>query len=177
MKTNLDLIRIIFLFALMLIQPGGISCAQESEKDKYIVGWVEYVTLFPDHLKIKAKLDTGAKNSSLNAAHIVEFKRAGATFVRFELTNWKGRTETIEAPVIRMAKIKQHNSKPERRPVIQIGICLGRVYKQVEVNLVNRSNFNYQLLIGRSFLKGQFAVDPSKTFTINTDCQKVLQNE
>jgi hypothetical protein len=171
------MIRIIFLFTLLLFQPGGLVCAQDSEKDKYVVGWIEYATLLPENLKIKAKLDTGARNSSLNAAHIVEFKRGGDMFARFELTNWKGRSETIEARVIRIAKIKQHNSEPERRPVIRIGICLGQVYREVEVNLVNRSNFNYQLLIGRSFLKGKFVVDPSKTFTIKTDCRKVIQDE
>ncbi|UCD82655.1 MAG: ATP-dependent zinc protease, partial [Desulfobacterales bacterium] len=65
----------------------------------------------------------------------------------------------------------------ERRPVIRIGICLEKVYKEVEVNLVNRSKFNYQMLIGRSFLEGEFAVDPAKTLTIKTDCRKVLLNE
>jgi len=165
-------IQIVFAASLVLGYPFS-SIAEV----KQMVGWVEYATIYPGNLKIKAKLDTGARNSSLNAVNIVEFKRAGETFVRFDLTNWKGRTETIEAKVIRMAKIKQHNSEPERRPVIWIGICLGKVYKEVEVNLVNRSKFVYQLLIGRSFLKDEFAVDPAKTFTIKTDCRKVLLNE
>jgi hypothetical protein len=177
MKARLEVIRIIFLFCIVFFQPGDILYAHAQENDKYVVGWIEYVTLFPENFKVKAKLDTGARNSSLNAVDIAEFKRGEDTFVRFEVMNWKGRTETIEAQVIRTAKIKQHDSKPEHRPVIRIGICLGQVYREVEVNLVNRSNFNYQLLIGRSFLKGKFTVDPSKTFTIKTDCRKVLQDE
>ena len=167
----------IILFSLILIHIIGSTAALSSQQTKQIVGWIEYVTILPQNLKIKAKLDTGARHSSLNAVNIVEFKRGGETFVRFDLTNWKGRTETIEAKVIRMGKIKQHNSEPERRPVIRIGICLEKVYKEVEINLENRSNFNYQILIGRSFLKGEFAVDPAKTFTIKTDCRKVLLNE
>jgi hypothetical protein len=177
MKKHIRIIRIILLFSLIPFYLTGIPHARSSEKDKPIVGWIEYVTILPENLKIKAKLDTGARNSSLNAVNIVEFERAGEKYVRFDLTNWKGRTETIEAKLIRMAKIKQHDSAPEHRPVIRIGICLERVYREVEVNLVNRSNFNYQMLIGRSFLKGAFAVDPSKTFTIKTDCRKVLLNE
>jgi hypothetical protein len=177
MKARLEVIRNILLFCIVLFQSGGNLYALAQQNDKYVVGWIEYVALFPKNLKIKAKLDTGARHSSLNAVNIAEFKRGENTFVRFEVTNWKGRTEKIEAPVIRMAKIKQHNSEPERRPVIRIGICLGQIYREAEVNLVNRSNFNYQLLIGRSFLRGKFVVDPSKTFTIKTDCQKVLQDE
>ncbi|MBT8365249.1 MAG: ATP-dependent zinc protease [Deltaproteobacteria bacterium] len=177
MKKHIGIIRIILLFSLIPFYLTDIPHARSSEKDKQIIGWIEYVTILPENLKIKAKLDTGARNSSLNAVNIVEVKRGGDTFVRFDLTNWKGRIETMEAKVIRMAKIKQHNSELERRPVIRIGICLDKVYKEVEVNLVDRSNFNYQLLIGRSFLKGEFAIDPSKTFTIKTDCRKVLRNE
>jgi hypothetical protein len=145
--------------------------------EKQIVGWVEYVNIYPGNIKIKAKLDTGARNSSLNALNVAEFNRGEEIFVRFDLTNWKGRTETIEAKVIRMVKIKRHNSEPDHRPVIRLGVCLGKVYKEVEVNLVNRSNFIYQLLIGRSFIKGEFAVDPAKTFTIKSDCRKVQLDE
>jgi hypothetical protein len=183
MKKRIRIKRFILSFSLIVVLFIGVSNelalqkALASEKDRHIVGWIEYVTILPDNLRIKAKLDTGAKNSSLNAANIVEFKRGGEAFVRFDIANWNGRTETIEVKVIRIAKIKQHNSVPELRLVIRIGICLGMVYKEVEVNLVNRSNFNYQLLIGRSFLRGDFAVDPSKTFTIKTKCQKVMLDE
>jgi hypothetical protein len=177
MKRQIRIIRIIVLVFLVTFYLSGFLQAQSSGKDKLVVGWIENVTILPENLKLKAKLDTGARNSSLNAVNIIEFKRGGDTFVRFDIINSKGRPGTIEAKVIRMAKIKVHNSEPARRPVIRIGICLEKVYKEVEINLVNRSNFNYQLLIGRSYLKGAFVVDPSKTFTIKTDCRKVLPNE
>ena len=177
MKKHIRIIMSIILFSLILIHLIGSPAALSSEKAKPVAGWVEYVMILPENLKIKAKLDTGARHSSLNAVNIVEFKRSGDIFVRFDLTNWKGRTETIEAKVIRMAKIKQHNSEPKLRPVIRIGICMKKIYKEVEVNLVNRSNFKYQLLIGRSFLSGAFVIDPSKTFIVKTDCTKDLPNE
>jgi len=52
-----------------------------------------------------------------------------------------------------------------------LGICLGSVYKEVEVNLVDRSNFNYQLLIGRNYLANSFLVDPSLTFSTKSKCK------
>jgi hypothetical protein len=177
MKQHSRLIRIIVLFSFILIHIAGGFAASSSEKGKQIVGWIEYVTILPENLTIKAKLDTGARNSSLNAVRIVEFKRGDDPFVRFDLTNWQGRSETVEAKVVRITKIKQHNSDPELRPVIRLGICLHKICKEVEVNLVNRSNFNYQLLIGRSYLKGDFVVDPSKTFTIKTGAAKALPDE
>jgi hypothetical protein len=142
--------------------------------EKHTVGWVENVILFPGNLKIKAKLDTGARNSSLNANHIEEFERDGAKWVRFRVENWKGQTVSFESRVIRITKIKQHGTQPAMRPVIRLGICLGNVYKEVEVNLEDRSKFNYQLLIGRRYLRNSFLVDSSVTFRIKPNCQGAI---
>ena len=54
----------------------------------------------------------------------------------------------------------------QQRLVIELEISLGEIKKLTKVNLVDRSHFNYQLLIGRSFLKPHFLVDSSKTYTI-----------
>jgi hypothetical protein len=142
--------------------------------EKQIVGWVENVILFPGNLKIKGKLDTGARNSSLNADTIEEFERDGTTWVRFQLENWKGQTVSMEAKVIRTVKIKQHGMQAAVRPVIRLGICLGDVYKEVEVNLEDREKYNYQMLIGRSYLRNSFLVDASASFKVKPNCQGVI---
>ena len=126
-------------------------------------------------MKIKAKLDTGARNSSLTTTHIDEFEQDGVKWIRFDVTNWRGDTERFEARVIRMAKIKQHGRQPAMRPVIRLGICLGNVYKEVEVNLEDRSKFNYQMLIGRRYLQNSFLVDSSVTFRVKPNCQGAIQ--
>jgi hypothetical protein len=172
MKNLSWLAKVIFIVLLFLCDPPGFAEDVPPIKDLQVVGWVERVSLFSTNLKIKAKLDTGARNSSINANHIEEFKRDGENWIRFKLKNWKGRTESIEARVIRMATIKQHGAKSATRPVIRLGICLGNVYKEVEVNLEDRSKFNYQMLIGRSYLKNSFLVDASTTFTIEPHCQR-----
>jgi len=141
--------------------------------EKRVVGWIETVSIYPGNMKVKAKLDTGARNSSLNAQNFEQFKRDGANWIRFELKNFKNRLETFEAKVTRTAKIKQLNQKADIRPVIKLGICIGNTYKEVEVNLEDRSGFNYQMLIGRSFLKGSFIIDPDLAFTIKPNCQGV----
>lgn len=156
-----------FISTCILILPVGVLPAE-----KQVVGWVEHVTIYPGSLKIKAKLDTGAKNSSLNAASMQEIQRNGESWIRFHVTNWKGRIQSFEQKVVRTAQIKEHKGKSQERNVLRIGICLGNIFKEVEVNLVDRSNFNYQLLIGRSFLKNSFIIDPSKTFTVKPDCKE-----
>jgi hypothetical protein len=142
--------------------------------EKQVAGWVENVILFPGNLEVKAKLDTGARHSSLNANHIEEFERDGATWVRFKLKNWKGRTVSMEARVVRLAIIKQIGASSVTRPVIRLGICLGNVYKEVEVNLEDREKFNYQMLIGRSYLRNSILVDSSASFKVKPNCQGVI---
>lgn len=166
----------ILLFVLSIVWvSSSLAEGPSLSEGLRVAGWVEYVHLFPGSLKVKAKLDTGARNSSLHANHIEEFERDGEKWVRFKLKNWKGRIESFEARVIRIAKIKQHDSSPALRPVIRLGICLSDVYKEVEVNLEDRRKFNYQVLIGRSFLRKSFLINPSATFTIKTECRKAIQ--
>jgi len=172
MKNLSWIIKVIFLVLLFLCDAPVFSEVATSNKDLLVAGWVENVSLFPGNLKIKAKLDTGARNSSLNAKYIEDFERDGEKWVRFKLKNWKGRTEKFEARVIRTATIKQHETESVSRPVIRLGICLGNIYKEVEVNLQDRSKFNYQMLIGRSYLRKSILVDSSVTFTIQPDCQR-----
>jgi hypothetical protein len=171
MKNLNWIAKAIFLFLLILSDASSFAETALSNDGMRVAGWIENVSIFPGNFKIKAKLDTGAKNSSLNAKHIEEFERDGDKWVRFTLKNWKERTESFEARVIRTATIKQHETQPVKRPVILLGICLGNGYKEVEVNLQDRSKFNYQMLIGRSYLRNLILVDSSATFTVQPNCQ------
>lgn len=173
MKKKLNNYTKTFLGLIFIIAASLMYVHDAMSSEKQVAGWVENVILFPGNLQIKAKLDTGARHSSLNANHIDEFYRGGDKWVRFKLKNWKGRTVSFEARVIRTVKIKQHGKQSALRPVIRLGICLGNVYKEVEVNLEDREKFNYQLLIGRSYLKNSILVDASASFTVKPSCQGV----
>lgn len=159
------------LFLVLALGAAGAASAHDEERQA--VGWVEKIIIFPGNLQLKAKLDTGALNSSLNASQIEEFVRNDEKWIRFNVTNWQNVTATLEKKLIRTARIKEHDRESNRRPVIQLGICLANVFKEVEVNLVDRSNFRYQILIGRSYLQGSFVVDPARTFTVKPQCQGV----
>ena len=163
-----------FLCASMLIIPAFPT--PSNSQAKLVVGWIENVNIYPGNLYIRAKMDTGAKNSSLNAAQIKKFERNGEIWVHFSVIDRKGKKFNFEKKVLRDVKIKEHGSEPDMRPAIILGICLGTVFKEVEVNLEDRSKFNYQMLIGRSFLKNSFIVDPSAIFTTKPKCEGVPAN-
>jgi hypothetical protein len=52
-----------------------------------------------------------------------------------------------------------------------MGICIGDQYGETDVSLVDRSGFNYSLLIGRKYLKDKFIVDPGETFMSSPQCK------
>lgn len=140
-------------------------------QNKITIGRVEKVRIYPGNLIIRAKIDTGAKNSSLGCYDMSFFENNGEKWVRFSITNHKGKTIKLEQKVQRVAKIKDHFEKNQERPVIKLYICLGNLYKETEVNLIDRSGFIYQLLIGRSFITDDFIVDPSKKYTTKPKCK------
>jgi hypothetical protein len=76
----------------------------------------------------------------------------------------------VEKQVRRTALIKRHGGKNQRRAVIRLGICLGSTYMEEDVNLTDRTHFDYQMLVGRSFLAGNAIIDPSLTYTTEPNC-------
>ena len=139
-------------------------------KEKRQIGWVEEVRIFPGELQFKAKIDTGAYNSSINARNIEEFERKGETWIRFEVINKNNISSTIELPLVKEVTIKKHFGKKQKRYAVMLGVCLGKTYKETQVSLVDREGFLYAMLIGRNFLRGDFVIDPSSTFTASPRC-------
>jgi hypothetical protein len=146
---------------------------------KEIVGWVENVAIHPGNIQIKAKIDSGATTSSLHCDCQQFFMKGDEQWVRFTITTNQDEKVQLERKVNRMAKIKRHYGESQDRAVITLGVCLGTNYKEAEVNLVDRSGFNYQMLIGRNFLAGHFLIDSSETFINAPSCdiETVIENE
>jgi hypothetical protein len=154
------------LFAALVLAPPAMA------GEKTIVGWIEKVRVDPGNFVVHAKLDSGAEYSSLDAGNLQIFERDGKTWVRFDLEEKReGKNLTIERPLLRWAPIKRHNQAPQKRPVIQMGVCLGNIYKETEVNLVDRKNYQYRMLIGRKFMEGVAIIDPSAKYTVEPACK------
>lgn len=129
---------------------------------------------------LKAKMDTGAYTASLSAKDIELFTRDGNEWVRFRLATKNADGKVYEHELSRISKIKNRVDEDEegdfpevsKRPVIDLELCLGDVKRTVEVNLADRSHFNYPLLIGSKALKEfKAAVNPAKKFTAGKpDC-------
>lgn len=137
---------------------------------KIIYGLNEHVALPEFGLEVPAKLDTGAQTASLSARDIERFQRKGKPWVRFYLAVDEAHNRPIELPLQRISKIKRRagDFDPEEektytpRPVVELEMCMGNAKRSIEVNLTDRSAFQYPLLIGSDALsRFQALVDPS----------------
>lgn len=144
-----------------------------------LYGRYEFIALPEIGETLKAKMDTGALTASLSAKDIELFKRDGEDWVRFRLGTKGASDKVYEHKVARISKIKtrseeddDQNADPTKRPVVDLEMCLGNTKRTVEVNLTDRSSFNYPLLIGAKALR-EFgaAVNPARRYTADKpDC-------
>lgn len=157
------------LLALLSLLALPVMAAEPTLYGRY-----EYIALPEIGETLKAKMDTGAYTASLSAKDIELFTRDGEEWVRFRLATKDADGKVYEHKLARISKIKNRADEEEegdapelsKRPVVDLELCLGDVKRTVEVNLVDRSSFNYPLLVGAKALREfKAAVNPAKRFT------------
>lgn len=133
-----------------------------------IIGWREWVTL-PELgiAKVKAKIDTGARSSSLHAFDLKTFEKDGQPFVRFKVHPLQRNTkETIEveAPVLEFRKVRSSSGHARSRPVIVTTVdVLGQSWP-IELTLANRDAMGFRMLLGREAVRGRTLVDSQTSY-------------
>ena len=150
-------------------------------------GYVENIYILPSKSLLDAKLDTGAGISSVSATNIHIHEKDKAKYVSFEVTheaieNGKRNKEKVEKiaydlPLKKVMRIKNRAGEDkteqyDERPVVEMPICFdGKVYN-VEVNLTDRTHFDYPVLLGRkALIQVGAVVDPGQKFTLSeTSC-------
>ncbi|HEY7217956.1 MAG TPA: RimK/LysX family protein [Candidatus Binatia bacterium] len=169
---RLSFVRFIWLITLLAV-PTLVE-AQVYEADvnppridsakKITVGVVEDVVLNPWGVSFPARIDTGADLSSLDARDIVVRNDVAV----FKLGKRYGGVQ-IQLPVVEWRRI-QTATGTEKRPVVEISICLGSKLFRTPVTLKDRSEMMYPFLVGRSALSGSFLVDPSRSKALQPAC-------
>ena len=138
------------------------------ELDLPVIGWREWVGL-PDLgvATIKAKVDTGARSSSLHAYDLHEFTRKGQTWVRFKVHPEQRSTKKIveaEAKVLEYRSVRSSSGKAQERPVIVTTVELLGLSWPVELTLANRDEMGFRMLLGREAFRGRFLVDAGSSY-------------
>ena len=162
------------LCTVILLMAAPLSQGSSQDPGKVIAGWIEKISLVEQPLILKAKLDTGAKTSAIHAINVEQFKKNDDRWVRFDLlvkdANDKQHTIHMEIPKKRRARIKGTDGDHDRRAVVELEICFDGRKHVTEFTLANRSEYIYDVLLGREFLQGVAIVDPESTFLTQANC-------
>ena len=166
---------VLFLSCLGVLSIPLISSGELviDHSPRLVVGWIEKVQILPENILLHAKIDTGADTSSLNVSDLSEITHESDRWVSFKVTTREGQSVTLKKPIHRYVKIKRKGAQPQRRPVVKLDLCLGNIFKRnAQVNLTDRKNFKYNMLIGRNFLKRHAVVDSAQTYKHEPNCAK-----
>jgi hypothetical protein len=157
-------------FIVLLLAPSITASGKTLELK--ILGWVENAQLPDPGLLLKAKLDTGAETSSLDARILKKFRKAGKRWIRFSVADRESGEEfVIVRERVRTIGVVQHDGSRQTRPVVMLRICIAGRLLETEVSLIDRSAFNYPLLLGRSALASFALVDAGSTFLSQSGCE------
>ena len=136
--------------------------------DLPVIGWREWVGLPDLGIKaIKAKVDTGARSSSLHAFDVQELSRDGVTWVRFQIhpvQRSRDRAVTAEVPVFAFRSVRSSSGKAAIRPVIITNVLVLGVTWPIELTLANRDEMGFRMLLGREACRQRFLVDAGKSY-------------
>jgi hypothetical protein len=135
---------------------------------KHPLGWREWLALPAFGIEyIKAKIDTGARTSALHAFYLEPFTRDDMPWIRFGIHPNQGSSEEVvhcEAAVADRRSVTDSGGHREDRYVIQTPITIGEQEIVTEITLTDRENMRFRMLLGRTAMRGQFLVDPGRSY-------------
>jgi hypothetical protein len=142
-----------------------------------ILGWREWIGL-PDLeiAGIKAKIDTGARSSSLHAFDIEKIDINGESWVAFKvhpLQHEDSTTVHCKAPIKDYRQVTDSGGHRNMRYVIETTICIGEDHFTTEMTLADRSEMMFRMLLGRTAMKNRYTVDPSRSYCARQSPPKI----
>ena len=141
--------------------------------DKKIIGWREYVDLPEWGIHhIRAKIDTGARTSSLHVDDIKHLKNGSIKFSVVVSEKGPVRRKWVVASVMKEGKVKSSTGHKTHRWYVKTILKIGEFEHEITVNLTDRGGMNFRMLLGRTAIEEGFLVDVDRSFLISWEKKK-----
>ncbi|MFA6986424.1 MAG: RimK/LysX family protein [Arenimonas sp.] len=152
------------------MNPRANTATVRSAPARLLLGWREWLALPQLGVAcIRAKVDTGARSSSLHVQDQELFEREGRPWVRFVLHHGDRERlrNTVEAEVADRRVVTDSGGHRESRIFIRTLLQLptGQPWP-IEVNLTQRRNMLFPMLLGRTALRRHCLVEPARSFLL-----------
>lgn len=125
-----------------------------------VIGWNEYVDLPEWGVRgLRAKVDTGARNSALHVENIEELPRGRVRFDVVLHRRKRDRRVRVTTRVVRRGRVRSSSGHFSSRLFVRALLRLGPLEREVELSLVDRETMIFRMLLGRSALHGPVRID------------------
>jgi hypothetical protein len=132
-----------------------------------VLGWREAAALPAlGIVRLRAKIDTGARSSALHVEAQWRFTDGGVPWVGFRVRPRRGAADSMEAsaPIHDEREVADSGGHRTRRVFLRTPLRLAGVERTIEINLTDRRGMLFPMLLGRTAMEGVFTVDPSRSF-------------
>ena len=113
---------------------------------------------------ILARIDSGAKTSSIQATEIDLIKKNDEDWVRFEVYPIQ-KNDAVKivcrAKLVGKRMIKGSFGISEERLIIQTPVTIGDDIFDIELSLANRNTMEFKMLLGREAMANRFLINPA----------------
>ena len=122
-------------------------------------------------LRLKGKVDTGARTSALHVHGLTYLERLAGGGQAAEVIlapdrRDAGRLVTARVTVLCHVRVTDSGGHPELRPLIETELFLGPVRKRIYLTLTDRSGMLFRMILGRKAVEGDFCVDPAAKYLL-----------
>jgi hypothetical protein len=154
---------------------------QRIREPKIFIGWREWVALPELGIPgIKAKVDTGAKTSTLHAFALIPFEKDGREYISFSVHPLQGNkkiTIPCTALITGKRKVTDSGGHTQKRYVITTQLLIAGRSWDIEVTLTNRDMMQFRMLLGRDAMRGHIIVDPQLSLQTGSKSVSKLYDE
>ena len=114
---------------------------------------------------VRARVDSGAKTSSIQAAEIKLIKKNEEFWVRFSVFPIQGNNTVkviCKAKLVDKRSIKGSFGISEERFIVKTPVTIGKDTFDIELSLANRNTMEFRMLLGREAMIGRYIVNPAE---------------
>ncbi len=136
-------------------------------RQRIVLGWRDWLALPALGITaIRAKVDTGARSSSLHVDGQWRFTEGGAPWAGFRINTGVVGGQVLEAsaPVFDEREVTDSGGNRTRRVFLRTPLKLAGIEREIEINLTDRRGMLFPMLLGRTALARAFMVDPARSF-------------